>query len=1144
MSGFEANKSGNSNSVANFRLRRHRALVTSTALSLLLTTGVGVAADSTLIQKTNGAAYSHSAGGVVDLPTGNTYEATTTTSSTSNRAWGILVSKGATEPSTLNVSDAKVVTIGAKAHGVQVGAKGGNADGADKSVINLIDSVLVTTNGNDSFGLHAIDGGVINGVVQVETKGKNGFGAFAESYSSISLQDSAIITHGDYGYGIIANNDRKSAGASGGAIDVVDTHITTNGLHAYGAFADNGGKISLTGGSITTANSKGKGTQDVDGSRGYAIYAKGAGSVVSAAGTTIHTVGQRAYGAYAIDGGTVSLNDLAITTEGFMAYGVYASGAGSVLTAENVNITTSGDVGDAGWAYQGGVLNLNGGTYVVKGGPNANTSAGETANGFAALGGVNGTGDGIINASGINLTTYGADSVGLLAGADVGTTSTSGTINLTNSTVNVKGAGSQVANVLYGSKLVVSNSSLVSEQGAGIVLGESATVTLEGTTVKSAGETFVSNFTKAGQNQTITVGNGTVATENNGTLLLVNREAAGADGVVELTLAAGSNTAGNILDEGYKNDGGTDVWLDENASWTGALKGVRNFFGFQGGNVDFDGPVDIAGDLNGNGTSYSFSSQGGTIGGYVNLINGSSTTGGTIKSPVFVHGGMSLDTTSRLGGNWNISGDLDSSGIITPGNSIGHVTVGSDLNLDGTSIYQVEVDTTGDADLIKVGGTARLDGAVVVSPIDGFQFASPYTILTAGTIEGGFVSASLANPSAFLEAKLDQSATDVQLSIERNNTSFASVTETSNQKSVAQTLDRLPLTNPLNAAIALSTVEAANDAFNQLSGDTNASVKTGLIEAAHLTADAINNRLRTAFDGVGTTDVAVIPVGKDVASSQLANDYAVWATGFGSWLNTDGNSNAGGLKTSTGGFISGVDVGFAEGWRVGFAGGYSKTSIHGKGRNASANSDNWHLGIYGGNQWGALGVRAGLIHTWHSVDSSRSVSFTGFNDSLSNSYDARTFQAFGEVGYRIDTASASFEPFANLAHVRLHTDGYTENGGAAALSAGSDNTNTTFSTLGVRVSTPLQLGASTAELKGTMGWVHSYGDRIPVATQAFASSEAFTVQGVPVAKDAFLLEAGLDFAISQNSTLGVSYVGQYGDGVTQNGFNTTLSVKF
>lgn len=268
------------------------------------------------------------------------------------------------------------------------------------------------------------------------------------------------------------------------------------------------------------------------------------------------------------------------------------------------------------------------------------------------------------------------------------------------------------------------------------------------------------------------------------------------------------------------------------------------------------------------------------------------------------------------------------------------------------------------------------------------------------------------------------------------------------------------------------------------------------------------------------------------------------ATETRSWLNTDGNSNAGSLKTSTGGFISGMDVGLAEGWRVGFAGGYSKTDADGKGRNASANSDNWHLGIYGGNQWGALGVRAGLIHAWHSIDASRLVSFTDFNYSLSNSYHARTFQAFGEVGYRIDTVSASFEPFVNLAHIRLHTDGYAENGGIAALTAGSDNTNTTFSTLGIRASAPLQFGTSTAELKGMMGWLHSYGDRIPVATQAFAGSEAFTVQGVPIAKNAFLLEAGVDFAISQKSTLGVSYVGQYGDGVTQNGFNTTLSVKF
>jgi outer membrane autotransporter protein len=126
----------------------------------------------------------------------------------------------------------------------------------------------------------------------------------------------------------------------------------------------------------------------------------------------------------------------------------------------------------------------------------------------------------------------------------------------------------------------------------------------------------------------------------------------------------------------------------------------------------------------------------------------------------------------------------------------------------------------------------------------------------------------------------------------------------------------------------------------------------------------------------------------------------------------------------------------------------------------------------------------------------------------------------------------------------LHTDGFTEQGGAAALSVDSETTSTTFTTLGLRASAPFQFGATKANLKGTLGWRHAYGDITPESSQFFAGGSAFTVEGTPIAKDAALVEVGFDMAITEASTFGVSYVGQYGNGTTQNGFNASLNVKF
>jgi outer membrane autotransporter protein len=224
--------------------------------------------------------------------------------------------------------------------------------------------------------------------------------------------------------------------------------------------------------------------------------------------------------------------------------------------------------------------------------------------------------------------------------------------------------------------------------------------------------------------------------------------------------------------------------------------------------------------------------------------------------------------------------------------------------------------------------------------------------------------------------------------------------------------------------------------------------------------------------------------------------------------------------------------------------GYSHSSFYADGRASSGESDNYHLGLYGGTQMGALGFRSGIAYTLHQVSTSRSVAFPGLADSLTADYDAGTFQAFGEAGYRIDTAAASFEPFANLAYVNLHSDGFAEKGGAAALTSASQSTDVTFTTLGIRASTDIDLGSVKTKARGMLGWRHAFGDTVPTSSLAFAGSDAFTVAGAPIARNAAVIEAGLDFDITPQAKLGVSYTGQFGGSARDHGAKADLSVRF
>lgn len=1155
----------------------------STAIGAVLASAP--AFSDTIIGAPNKAAYSLSGNGV-DAISGNTYIASS--DGTSPRAWGVLVYGN----STLDTSNTIIKTTGSKAHGIQVGQFGGNnATGSDQSIVTLGEGVTVSTGGADSFGLHAVDGGTINGSVTIGTQGRNGFGAFAESRSTINLSNSVIGTIGEKAFGLIANNDKRNDGGritatnveitttgdaasgayvdNGGSISLTDSTIATEGYRAHGAEALSGGSIEITGGSITTEGDQARGLQATD-----------SGTQIVANNVTIKTTGgQRnnsgAEGARAQSGANIVLNGGSITTDGERAYGLIATNGATVTSS--ADITTNGKVAhgvQAGGAGENGIgstaatINLTGGTITINA-PEASWAA--------ALHTVD---SGVINADNINIV---SNSYGVLS-------ETASTVTLDNSSVTLtSGVGALVANndrKLDAAGVIVATNTAIVTSGdnvVGALAAAGGSITINGGSITTTGENAFAlavansgtiNVTRAslssanaatvgvlvadaGDVTNINFGAGTVVTQNNGTLLQVDRTGTGVDGVVNFTLDAGSVSIGDIVDAlAIDGEGYTNFVVQNGAQWTGTLKGIKDITAKPGSALTFDEHTHIVGDVHGTQSTFAFSSEGATIGGDFTLTEGSLTTGGTVAAPITVEGHVAVDETSVMGGNWEIKGNLQSSGMITPGNSIGQVSVAQNLTLDDASVYNVEINAQGESDLIKVGETAYLAGSVVVNPLGGHLLDTPYTILSANDFAGTtFSSVSWEGSTTFIDPRLSYDANNVLLTIERNDVAFSSVTETRNQYATAEAIDGLSLNSPVANSIAFLGAADARQAFDQLSGDAYASYKTGLIDSANLTADAINNRLRAAFEGVAAKQTPVLSFAQSpkgsapqpfeaVSPAVPSHDYAVWATGFGSWTDYDGNTNAGGLKTSTGGFLSGVDVGLSSGWRVGLVGGYSQTDLDAKGRFASADSDNWHLGVYGGNQWGALAFRAGLVHTWHSIDASRSVAYPGLSDSLEADYDARTLQAFGELGYRIDTASASFEPFANLAHVRLHTDGFNERGGAAALAVDSETTNTTFTTLGLRASTQLPLGSTEAKLKGTIGWRHAYGDITPESTQAFAGSNAFTVEGVAIAKDAALVEAGFDIAITEASTFGLNYVGQFGSGAKQNGFNASFNVRF
>jgi outer membrane autotransporter protein len=534
---------------------------------------------------------------------------------------------------------------------------------------------------------------------------------------------------------------------------------------------------------------------------------------------------------------------------------------------------------------------------------------------------------------------------------------------------------------------------------------------------------------------------------------------------------------------------------------------------------------------------------------------GSFATGVTVESGVLrVNGALTSPTISvlsggTLGGVGTIAGTttIASGGTIAPGNGIGTLNLAGNITFAPGSIYQVEANAAGQADKITATGAATIQGGTVrvLAGAGTYAPATTYTILTATGGRTGQFSEVTSN-LAFLAPSLSYDPNNIYLTLTRNSIDFAAIGGTPNQRAAGSGVESLGWGNPIYGAVLQLDAPSARGAFDALSGEIHASAKAALIEDSRFVRDAAINRLRSAYAGVGASFMPVFayaPGGPHLATPTTEH-LAVWGQGYGSWGHTAGDGNAARLERSTGGFLLGADAPVFDSWRFGLLTGYSRTSFDVRDRRSSGSSDNYAVGAYGGSQWGSLALRSGVAYTWHDITTSRAAIFPGFSESLRSRYDAGTFQAFGDVGYRIGAPAASFEPFANLAYLRLNSGDFNEHGGAAALQAARQNTETTFTTLGLRTATEVRLGDTRLTARVSLGWRHAFGDSTPFTALRFADGNTFTIAGVPIAKDAAAADAGLDLNLTGDAKLGISYNGQFAPSGRDQAIKADFSLKF
>jgi len=991
------------------------------------------------------------------------------------------------------------------------------------------DAVQALTNGTGAVGTISIDTSGSDGLGTVETFGAGSYGIRARSAGgAVDVTAGSVVTHADGASGIVAES--SGTGADGNVtVTTVGLVSTTGSANSQGtgdavnATSFGSGEVRVTTADVSTAGGS---------ARGVVAQSSGGAVTVDTTGGTVSTTGAAAFGVIGTFSGTsgpVSITTGDVHTEGNLAIAVggFSGGPDADLTIDTTagTITTLGTNGHGINAVTSSFsLPANAGLLDIDAGDIS--TAGGGANGiFASAKG--GAID--IELSG-DISTTGDGSDGIMA-RNQNTATTTIRVNGAITTTGEAAHGVQSDGVGNNVNSIVTVSAAISATGAdsrGIVItgnGDEVTINAPGTVTGAVAAVDMQQL-------------GSATVTNAGTVTGTGGLAVRFLGAFASTFDNSGTFNGNVL-MGAGND---LVILDTSTVANGSLDGQ--------GDTDTlrlhgtaSASIDLADVLN---FEFGEKTQAGTwtlTGSNATLAMTFDVQGGALLANTTAAGlDVTVDDGARLGGTGTIgAATIGSGATLAPGNSIGTLSVAT-ATFDANAIFEVEIDPAS-SDLFSVGGVATIDSAAmvaVIAPAGTYTDGTEYLILDAGTRSGAF--GGVIDNSAFLDFTLDQDKDPDQVWLRiAVVATFPDVAETPNQLAAATALEELAAGNPLFDAIVLLDEGDARHAFDLASGEIHASIASVLIEDSRFIREATLDRAHQSFDTAFAERTAFAGPG----ASAGHGTFHAWGRTFGSWGRIDGDGNAARLERDTGGFLGGVDAAPSEWLRIGIAGGVQRSDMDVAARNSTADINAYHLAAFAAAEWTPIALRAGGAITWHDIDTSRRVAFPGFDERLSASYDAQTKQAFVEAALPMRIAGAALEPFVSFTHLAIDIDGFTEQGGVAALGVAAREEDIDFTTVGLRLADTIDLGGDRLRLSSTVAWRHLLdGDFTPSVVNAFPAGTPFLIAGVPLAQDTLKVDAGVEFYFGDDVKLGLAYSGEFADGLQDHGATATLTVAF
>ncbi|WP_374631127.1 autotransporter domain-containing protein [Pannonibacter indicus] len=782
------------------------------------------------------------------------------------------------------------------------------------------------------------------------------------------------------------------------------------------------------------------------------------------------------------------------------------------------------------------------------------------ATGISGSGAVSKTGAGTIVLSGTNSYTGGtllnAGTLSVSGDQNLGGTNGSLTFNggTLASTANMSSSRSMVFNsagrfdVATGTELQLTGTLTGS---GGLLKSGSGALYLTGTSSYSGGTTISAGTLQVGDGHTSgSLGAGDVV--NNGTLVFNRSDDVTFAGDISGTGTLEQAGSGTLVITGRVDlSGATLISSGTLQIGDGGTSGEVTGAIVNNGQLIFNrsDSYTVAGTISGSG-SIDFTGGGqaqfeGSFAGSTSVIDAQLVLDGTGLTGTQVSVGGGAGQTGILGGNGTIASlTVLSGGIVAPGNSIGTINVAGPVSFAAGSVYEVEVNANGTSDRVIATGTVTIDSGAsvrVLAESGSYSASTTYTILSGSSVSGSFDPLVSTN-FAFLDAALSYSATDVLLTLTRNDISFAELGLTPNEIAAASGLESLSNASELKDAVTGLSADGARTAFNQVSGEAHASAAGQMLEdSAILRGTALKRLTQEAFD-------------RRFEGGDLAFEGTrVWGEALGSFGRARAADTAFGFSRNMGGLVAGIEARPTDNAMAGIMAGYTGSYLDSKPLGSTATVTAYHAGLYGSydfaaTDWGAVSLRGGASYSWQDFSTRRNVSFASISQRLKADYGTGQVQGFGELAYGHMFSGvmqgAFVEGFTGLALV--HQDGakFTETGGSAALTVRGKAMDTAFSTVGVRGALQTGVQGIPVRLTGELAWRHAFGDVAATQTMVLAGGNPFAIRGRALDRDALLIGTGVSMTMTEKLDLTLAYQGELAAKATDHSVKGSFRLRF